>query len=65
MNYTEREREIARRLAEGEDVADIASALFLSPHTVKFHIRVLSMKIPGKGRPLVRIVRWHCEREAA
>lgn len=34
-----REREVLQLLAKGDSDADIAAALFLSPHTVRSHLR--------------------------
>lgn len=47
---TAREREVWRCLAEGLSNADIARALFLSEHTVKFHVHNLLRKLGLKSR---------------
>ena len=47
---TEREREILRRVAMGEPVEEIAARLFLSPHTVRTHIRNARLKLGAKSR---------------
>ncbi len=44
-SLTEREREVWRSLAEGLSNAEIARALFISEHTVKFHVHNLLTKL--------------------
>lgn len=61
---TDKEQQVATLLAEGVTVPAIAERLFMSPHTVRFHIRIISAKIPGEGKPLVRILRWYYGRAA-
>jgi DNA-binding CsgD family transcriptional regulator len=47
---TERERQILRLVAMGEPVEEIAARLFLSPHTVRTHIRNARLKLGAKSR---------------
>jgi DNA-binding CsgD family transcriptional regulator len=47
---TEREQEILRLVAMGEPVEEIADRLFLSPHTVRTHIRNARLKLGAKSR---------------
>lgn len=47
---TTREREIWRAIAQGLSNADIATKLFLSEHTVKFHVHNLLAKLSLKTR---------------
>jgi DNA-binding NarL/FixJ family response regulator len=47
---TAREREVWRALAQGLSNAEIASLLFLSGHTVKFHVHNLFAKLGLKSR---------------
>jgi DNA-binding CsgD family transcriptional regulator len=47
---TEREREILRLVAMGEPVEEIAARLFLSPHTVRTHIRNARLKLGANSR---------------
>lgn len=47
---TVREREIWRALAQGLSNADVARTLFLSEHTVKFHVHNLLQKLGLKTR---------------
>jgi DNA-binding NarL/FixJ family response regulator len=49
-SLTEREREVWRALAQGLSNADIARTLFLSEHTVKFHVHNLLQKLGLKRR---------------
>lgn len=49
-SLTEREREVWRALAEGLSNADIAGRLFISEHTVKFHVHHLLAKLGLKNR---------------
>ncbi len=47
---TAREREVWRAVAQGLTNAQIASSLFLSEHTVKFHVHNLLQKLGLKTR---------------
>jgi len=47
---TAREREVWRAMAEGMTNAAIAKSLFLSEHTVKFHVHNLLAKLGLKSR---------------
>jgi DNA-binding CsgD family transcriptional regulator len=47
---TEREREILGFVAMGQSVEEIAERLFLSPHTVRTHIRNARMKLGANSR---------------
>lgn len=49
-SLTDREREVWRALAEGLSNADIARRLFISEHTVKFHVHHLLAKLGLKNR---------------
>jgi DNA-binding CsgD family transcriptional regulator len=45
-----RETEVLGLLAEGASNKEIARALGISQHTVKFHVRALSAKLDASGR---------------
>jgi DNA-binding NarL/FixJ family response regulator len=47
---TRRERDVWHSLAEGASNAEIAAALFISEHTVKFHLHNLLRKLGLKSR---------------
>lgn len=49
-SLTEREREVWRSLADGRSNAEIASALVISQHTVKFHVHNLLRKLGLRTR---------------
>ena len=49
-SLTSREREVWRAMAQGLSNADIAGSLFLSEHTVKFHVHNLLRKLGIKSR---------------
>lgn len=53
---TERELEIARRVAQGLTNAEIADALFISPGTAKTHIANIQAKLTARNR--VGIAAW-------
>jgi DNA-binding CsgD family transcriptional regulator len=50
FNLTRRETEILRSLSQGMTNAEIANEYFLSPETIKFHVRNLMKKLPVTGR---------------
>lgn len=47
---TGRERTVLRLLAEGRSTTEVAAALKISTHTVRAHVRSLSMKLEASGR---------------
>ena len=47
---TERERDVLRRMAQGERNADIAQALYLSEGTVKTHVHSILQKLGANDR---------------
>lgn len=47
---TSRETEILQTLAEGKSVAQVARALFISPHTVQSHLRSILVKLGVHSR---------------
>jgi DNA-binding NarL/FixJ family response regulator len=47
---TEREREVLELIAAGETNAEIAGALYLSPHTIKEHTSALYRKLGARNR---------------
>jgi DNA-binding CsgD family transcriptional regulator len=49
-DLSEREREITRLIARGAATAEIASQLFLSPHTVRDHIKTIFGKVGVSSR---------------
>ena len=49
-NLTAREREVAALIIEGRSSDDIAAALFLSPHTVRDHIKAIFAKVGVHNR---------------
>ncbi len=57
---TEREREVLRLVAEGHTTAEIAQALYVSPHTVQSHRRAIMEKLNLHNR--VELVRYAMRR---
>jgi DNA-binding CsgD family transcriptional regulator len=49
-NLTSRERDVAALIIEGRSSDDIAAALFLSPHTVRDHIKAIFGKVGVHNR---------------
>ncbi len=47
---TEREREVLAQLAAGRQTDQAAEALYLSPHTVRAHVRTALWKLGAKTR---------------
>jgi DNA-binding NarL/FixJ family response regulator len=54
---TKRELEILEKMAEGQNVQDIAASLFISPYTVKKHIENIYSKLHIKSR--VELLLWY------
>ncbi|MFE0189363.1 response regulator [Streptomyces sp. NPDC059008] len=55
---TEREREIAGKVAEGKTNADIAGELFISAGTVKTHVASIQRKLQVRNRVGVAVRAW-------
>jgi DNA-binding NarL/FixJ family response regulator len=55
---TERQTQIVDGLVRGESYAEIAARLGITKRTVRMHAFCASKKIPGKGSPLIRILRY-------
>lgn len=49
-NLSEREQEVYRLLCEGKNYREIASALFVSQNTVRFHLKNIYKKLGVKSR---------------
>lgn len=49
-NLSEREQEVYSLLCEGKNHKEIAEALFLSPHTVRFHLKKIYKKLGVNSR---------------
>jgi NarL family two-component system response regulator LiaR len=49
-HLTERETEVLRLMADGKENAEIAAALFTSPHTVKSHVSNILAKLEVENR---------------
>jgi DNA-binding CsgD family transcriptional regulator len=55
-DLTPRQLEVARLLARGLSTKAVARTLNISPHTAKVHIQHAAARIPGPGRPQVKLV---------
>ncbi|WP_071658293.1 response regulator transcription factor [Mangrovactinospora gilvigrisea] len=55
---TDREEEIAGRVAEGLTNADIAAELFISPGTVKTHVASIQRKLGVRNRVGIAVRAW-------
>lgn len=51
---SDREREVARLVLDGLEVADIAAALYISPHTVTDHLKAILGKTRSQAEQPVR-----------
>jgi DNA-binding NarL/FixJ family response regulator len=54
------ERVIAKLIAEGCDVTEIAERLGLGLDAVRQRIARAGRKIGGRGTPMIRLTRWWC-----
>lgn len=61
---TDAQARVVRELARGYDPPEIAARLGVSVATVRFHIRMVAIRIDGPERPIRRIRRWALERAA-
>ena len=55
---TPREREVAERVAEGRSHKSVARELGVSPTTVRNHVANAAQKLPGDGRPSLKLARF-------
>mgnify|MGYP001584285603 CR=1 FL=1 len=57
-SLTPREREVAELVADGASHKSVARELGLAVRTVSFHVWNAAQKLPGDGRPSVKIARF-------
>jgi DNA-binding CsgD family transcriptional regulator len=50
-DLTQREREVLEQLAIGRSTEEAAEAIFLSPHTVRCHVKNAMRKLGARTRP--------------
>jgi DNA-binding NarL/FixJ family response regulator len=58
-SLTPRETEVAQLVAEGLSYKKIAVRLGISPRTVEVHVDAAANKLPGCGRPSVKVSRFY------
>jgi DNA-binding CsgD family transcriptional regulator len=60
---TDRERDITRLIARGDGTAEIAADLYLSPHTVRDHVKAILTKVgvSSRGELVARLYRTDYE----
>ena len=56
---TPREREIVEMLIRGLPIADMASSLWLSPYTVRDHVKAVFAKLGVRSRPELNAKLFH------
>ena len=56
---TPREAEVAALVAEGLSHKRVAMRLGISPETVRAHVWFAARKLPGEGRPSLKIARFY------
>jgi len=61
---TDRQREVAELVAEGLSNEQIAQRLGCRVNTVRAHIAAIALRLPGDGKPRVRIAVWAARRAA-
>lgn len=64
-DLTHREQQVVAGLAEGLTIEEIGKRHGIKPNTVRAHLRIASFKVGGKGKPLVRLVRWHYQQDSS
>jgi DNA-binding CsgD family transcriptional regulator len=62
-DLSEREQQITRLMARGASTADMADALFLSPHTVRDHVKAVLRKVEvsSRGELVAKLYAEHYE----
>jgi DNA-binding CsgD family transcriptional regulator len=58
-DLTPREREITEMLLRGLPLGEIAPALWLSPHTVRDHVKAVFAKLGVRSRPELTAMLFH------
>jgi len=56
---TPRETEVAALVAEGMSHKRVAVQLGISPETVRAHVWCAARKLPGEGRPSMKLARFY------
>lgn len=55
---TEQQRVVAELYVDGLSRAEMATALSLSPHTIRRHVEDIALSLPGPGTVRARITRY-------
>lgn len=50
--------EIARLMAEGLSYSEIAACISWQPQSVRLAAHRVAARLPGKGKPILKILRW-------
>lgn len=58
IEMTPRQRQVAELLASGLTREQVAARLGVSVNTVRAHIAMIGLRLPGDGALRVRITRW-------
>jgi DNA-binding CsgD family transcriptional regulator len=56
---TDREQQITHLLASGKSIGEITQGLFISPHTVRYHVKAIFSKLGVTSRPELTAMLFH------
>lgn len=59
LRLTEHESQIVELIGCGKSLKQVGSALKIKPKTVSWHLTNIGRRIPGEGRPMVKIAAWY------
>lgn len=58
VRLSPRERQVAQLVAEGFEALEIAETFGLSVSTVETYVAKIARRLPGRTRPMRKIMRW-------